>query len=265
VTDQQTGLVPQQPQQAGMTLGQQQLDPGDIVPPRVKIVQQMSQEAQGGKNARAEPGDFFNTLTQANYGPELSFIPIITFKQRIMLVRENRRKEIDGALTAARLEPLSDGDGLKCRSFDMIQGIGEPGILCHDCPLSRWDGNEPPLCTETYNVAGLRAEDGELIIASFSKSSAKVGKRVFSIVRMSPAKPWTRVLTATTREVTNAQGTFFVPDVAVAQESPMPELLRTAEYWNRELGGRAAIDITPVEEDDVDQDREPAPASESSF
>lgn len=249
-------LVPQQ--QAGMTLGQQQLDPGDIVPPRVKIVQQMSAEAQGGKDARAEPGEFWNTLTQANYGTEVSFIPILVFKQRIFLVRRERREKADAQLGAAGFTELSEGDGLKCRSFDMFQGIGEPGIECDQCPLSRWtDGQTPPLCSETYNVAALTADTGELIILSFSKSSAKTGKRVFSMIRMSTAKPWSRVLHASTRQETNDLGTFFVPDVRLAgDQSPAPELLRQAEFWNRELGGRQSIEVTP------DEDEEVAPAAE---
>lgn len=223
---------------SGITLGQTHLDAGDLILPRVKVVQQMSAEAAEKK---AEPGDFFNTLTGERYGNELTFIPILPFKQRVLLVRSERREKIEAALGA----DLSEGDGLKCRSYDMIQGVGEPGIACGQCPLSQWgDGNVPPLCTETYNVSAL-TDDGDLIILSFSKSGAKTGKRLFSMLRLQSGAPWRRVYKATTTLTRNDQGNFFVPDVAVVGgEVPAPELLRLAETWNRTLGGQV-IDVTP--------------------
>jgi hypothetical protein len=232
---------------SGITLGQQHLDAGDLILPRVKVVQAMSQEAQGKKDERkAEPGDFFNTLTGVNYGAELPFIPILPFKQRVLLVRQERRGQIEDALGTE----LSEGDGLKCRSYDMQQGVGEPGIACDECPLSKWDGNKPPLCTETYNVAALDP-DGDLIIISMAKSGAKTGKRLFSMLRLASGAPWKKQYKATTTVQSNELGTFYVPDVAVdASEIPAPELMRQAETWNRTLGGQV-LDVTPEDDEPV--------------
>lgn len=247
MTDETRAIVPTG--DAGITLGQQQIDASDIVPPRIKVVQQMSQEAQGGKAALAEPGDFFNTLTRENYGPSLTFIPIITFKQRVFLLRPERRERADSALASAGIAELSEGDGLKCRSFDMVQGLGEPGIECFDCPLSKWEGNSPPICTETYNVAAL-TELGDVVILSFAKSGAKTGKRMFSMVRLTAGAPWAKLYKATTREEKNNLGTFYVPDVAlVPGDTPPPELLKQAQFWAREFGSRRAIEVTPDEEE----------------
>lgn len=251
MTTDQTALVPQQ--ESGITLGQQHVDAGDLILPRIKIVQNMSGEVADKK---AAPGDFFNTLTGENLGAEFQFIPIITFKQRILLVRKERRDAISAALG---LE-LSEGDGLKCRSYDMIQGIGEPGIACGECPLSQWDGNQPPLCSETYNVAALTV-DGDLVILSMAKSGAKTGKRLFSMLRLQAGAPWAKTYKVATRQEKNDQGNFFVPDVSVvAGEVPAPELMKLAERWNRELGGRTTLDVTP-DEDDV----EPTPVGTSDF
>jgi hypothetical protein len=233
-----------------MTFGQTSLDGTDFIPPRIKVVQQMSKEAN---DEVAKVGDLFNTLTGENYGPTLRFIPFLPFKQRIFLVRMERRPAIEAALGV----PLSEGDGLKCRSLDMYQGVGEPGVLCESCPLSRWDGNKPPLCTETYNVAAM-TELGDLIILSFAKSSAKVGKRVFSTLRMRREKPWTRVFEVTTTKVTNPLGTFYVPDVKITADRTPAELLPTADEWARELTGRA-IDVTPESFDDEAVGEEAAP------
>ncbi len=232
--------------QAGLTFGETNMRPGDFIPPRVKVVQAMSKEAQkqGREAAVAAVGDFYNTLTGENYGDTLRFIPLTTFMNRVFISRPERRELIEAVL----LRELSEGDGLKCRSLDMIEGRGDPGGLCMECPLSTWRGNEPPLCSETYNVAAMN-EAGDLMVIGFSKSSAKVGKKLMSILRMSHQKPWTRILTATTRMETNARGTFAVPEVKVTGETPDDTLLRIAQDWIEELTGRV-IDVTPEEADE---------------
>lgn len=224
-----------------INVGQTKLDAGDFVPPRVKVVQQMSDEVATKK---ASAGEFYNTLTGENFGEELRFIPIIPFKQRILLVRSEKRPAIEQALGTE----LSEGDGLKCRSYDMEQGIGEPGTECGPCPLAQWgEGNKPPLCTETYNIAAL-TELGDLIFLGFSKSSAKVGKKLFSMTRMSAGAPWSKIYKVTTHAEKNDKGNFFMPDVVVDGPTPS-ELLPAALQWARELGAMT-IDVTPVDEED---------------
>lgn len=41
------------------------------------------------------------------------------------------------------------GESPDCKSLDGITGIGDPGGLCEDCPLSKWNNetSEPPACT----------------------------------------------------------------------------------------------------------------------
>lgn len=257
MTDETRAIVPAEDNR--LSFGQTRLRPQDFVPPRVKVVQQMSKEAQGGKTAVAVPGDLHNTLTGETYGTELNILPILPFMQRVLLVRKERRAAIEEVLG----DQLPEGDGLMCRSFDMEQGRGFPGIACETCPLSKWDEvtRKPPLCTETYNVAGM-TELGELVILSFQKSSAKIGKRFFSMLRMRPGAPWTSIYTVKTREERNDSGVFFVPDVTVSKERPPSELIRQALTWAEQLQG-VQIDVTP---EGVDEDAgEPIPAGESPF
>lgn len=242
--DEQRAMVP-----AGdsrMDLGQTELDAGDLVLPRIKIIQQMSAEATDDP-VRGKAGEFFDTLRQVNHGTSLRFIPLLPFKQRVFLVRDEKRAAINEQLVAAGLEELSEGTGLKCRSYDMENGQGDPGIKCAACPLSQWQDDRPPLCSETYNVAAM-SELGEMIILSFSKSSAKTGKRVFSMLRMQPGLPWSQILEATTRKEKNDLGTFFVPDVKATGEATPTELLAEARKWATQLRG-TAIDVTPDEEE----------------
>ena len=223
-----------------LTFGQTTLDAGDFVPPRVKICQQMSQEVADKK---AEAGDFFNTLTGDNYGTELSFVPIQPFKQRIFLVREERRAIIEAA-TGLSIE----GQGLACRSYDMVHGTGTPGGDCSECELADWVDRQPPYCTETYNVAAL-TELGELIFLGFQKSSAKVGKALFSMLRLTMQAPWSKTYTATTRLTKNSLGNFYVPDITRTPEPPGPELMKLAVSWSRQLAGQN-IDVADLPIDD---------------
>lgn len=238
----QTAVTPYEQPDSRMSFGQTQLRPQDMIMPRVKVAQQMSLEVADKK---AEAGDFFNTLTGESYGPTLRVQPILPFMQRVLLVRDERRKAIEDALGAE----LSEGDGLKCRSFDMIQGQGEPGIECEECPLARWDGNTPPLCTETYNVAASN-EIGELIIVSFAKSSAKTGRRFFSALRLRPGAPWSSFFELATSQQRNDKGVFYVPDFTISKERPDTGQLAQALHWAEQLRG-VQIDVTPDEDLDA--------------
>lgn len=225
-------------------LGQTHLDAGDLILPRIKVVQKMSQEVD---DKRAEEGDLFNTLTGEVMDRPLRFMPIVPFKQRVFLLRDERRPRADAELAAAHLGEVSEGSGLKCRSYDMHQGIGDPGVLCEtECPLSKWTAdNAPPLCSETYNVAAM-TELGELIVLSFAKSSAKTGKKVFSMIRMKSGVPWATIYSMDTRTERNDQGSFAVPEVTVTKDAPSTELLTQAVNWAKQLQG-AIIDVTPDE------------------
>lgn len=256
-------VTPYEEPDTRLSFGQTALRPEDFVPPRVKVVQQMSKEVADKK---AEAGDFYNVLTGEAYGSKLRIQPILPFMQRVFLVRQERRERADELLEGAGLDALSEGDGLKCRSYDMVTGSGEPGIECAGCPLSQWTrgpkGQQiPPLCTETYNVAAAN-ELGELVILSFARSSAKVGKRFFSTIRMAgSAAPWTRFFDVETHQERNDLGNFFVPDFQIAKERPDSALISQAVYWADQLKGVRVdrLDVTPDEEgaapgDDVDVD-----------
>lgn len=248
-------MVPAPQGTPALNMGQTALDATDFVPPRVKILQPMSKETTG--DARA--GDWFNTLTSENYGPALKVTPITPLKQRVFLVRKERVAGVNMLLASAGLEDFAeDTDGLQCRSLDMFRGIGHPGDElwldsgkgCNECPLSKWTGNKPPPCTETYNVACV-TDEGDLAIIGMSKSGAKTGKKWFSMLRLRPGAPWGRQYELTTTEQTNDLGRFWVPQVRLLPEVTPSDLMATAAYWSRELTGKV-IDVTPMDDEGED-------------
>jgi hypothetical protein len=245
-------LVPVQP--GSLSFGQTALRADQFIPPRVKIVQLMADERRTGL---AEVGDFFNTLTSESYGSTLKFLPLQPFMNRVLLVRDEKREKIEKALSSGKAKViLSEGDGLKCRSLDMVMGNGEPGGSCETCPLAAWgDKNAAPLCTEVYNVAAL-TELGDLIILQFQKSSAKVGRRLFSMLRfIGPGQaPWSRFYEAVTHEETiPGKGTFAVPVVKKLPEVPPTELLKQAQSWASQLAGLGPINVTPDDEGEEEE------------
>lgn len=241
-----------------LTLGQTALRPGDLVPPRVKVAQQMSKEVAAKK---AEAGDFYNTLTGENYGNEMKFLPLQPFMNRVLLVRDENRAKVEAKLDVGKTKfKFDDGAGvMKCRSLDMVQGVGEPGIECAQCPLALWDGRDAPACTEVYNVAAL-SELGDLIILQFSRSSAKVGRKLFSMIRLGrPGQaPWLRFYNIKTMEIAGSKGTYAVPMVTQLQEAPPTELMGYAKHWFGQLAGMGPIDVTPPEEE-AEEGGEPDP------
>lgn len=252
-----SALVPQAP--GGLSFGQTALDASQFIPPRVKVIQKMSQEVD---TKLGVAGDFFNVLTQENYGQTFSFLPIQPFMNRVLLVRDEKRVAIENALTEGGVTnadgpkgkgpvfEFAEGGGvLKCRSLNMEKGNGEPGIACAECPLSVWHGADAPLCTEVYNVASLH-ENGDLIILQFSRSSAKAGRKLFSMLRLGrPGQPiWDRFYKIETKDQSNSKGTFAVPIVSKTAELPPPELAKDALRWYHELSGLGPIDVTPDDE-----------------
>lgn len=253
-------LVPHQ--DAAITFGQSNITGDDITPPRVKILQLQSQEVA---DLKGEVGDFYDTLRGVSYGPSLRFIPLTNFQNRILLVRSERLAAINDKLTSVGLEKLGDTEtGLVCRSLDMVMGRGYPGIECSTCPLSQWDGQVPPLCSETRNVTAL-TEVGDLIILSFTRSSAKVGKKLLTMLRLNlRTKPWASIYEATTQQVRGAKGNFHVPEITKTSDVPAPELMAQAEEWAKQLGG-IVIDVTPIDEEDEGTIREPVADTDAAF
>ena len=125
---------------------------------------------------------------------------------------------------------------------------GRDSIEWEQCPFSHWRDKEPPLCTETYNVAAV-TEEGELIVLSLAKSGAREGKKLFSMIRMRPNAAVT-VFSATSRsESLKGKGTFQVPVIVPTSERAAPELLKDIARWRQELGAAGPIDITPDDDE----------------
>jgi hypothetical protein len=109
----------------------------DIAISRIKLGQALS-KAVVDEDVRN--GEFYMTPENTVLGKEFDVVVFNMFKHR------------------AYFEP---GQGLLCRSFDLVRGVGTPGIECANCALQQWPVDETgrtvgaPKCSLNYNYTGM--------------------------------------------------------------------------------------------------------------
>lgn len=234
------------------SLGNTQIGANDIQMPRLKLLQALSQAVS---NDEAPAGVFFNSLTGENYGPAVSVVPVIGFKNRVY---------------------MEQGKGLLCRSLDMIHGIGDPGIACADCTLKDWPadrGAGGPKCRESRNWVGLLTaaigdkpvkkgqelpeltplDEPAFIVIQFMSMASMAARKLNGLYLNSkitnPNAQWfDYVFKLTSTQTKNDKGTFYVPDVRPAGKTT-PALKDSAKSLMAFMAGRTlAVD---ADEDDV--------------
>lgn len=184
-------------------------DSKDVQLPAIRIAQFMSKVVTGGL---VQPGHFYLNVGNEDLGESIDVIPLKAFKHRVYFKRPEAGQQ--------------GGNQLSCRSTDMVQGVGEPGIACAACPLKDWpQGGPPPVCTEAINfpviVLPKEGEDDELVmgIMTFQRTSTKAARNWLGLAfqRGAKARPdaWAEhYYTVSLTRQTNNLGAFFVPIVS---------------------------------------------------
>lgn len=121
----------------------------DVQLPRVVLLQSQSKPVADGT---LPAGVFFDTLMDEVIGSAFDFVPIMYFTTRVF---------------------LEMGTGLRCRSVDMVEGVGDPGGNCERCPHQMWPERgakkKGPDCTVSRNYLGLIVGANPFDAASRSK------------------------------------------------------------------------------------------------
>lgn len=159
----------------GQAAGLENMDRQDVTLPRLGLCQSMSpQRIKSDPKfiAGLEEGNFFNTITQENYGNKVRIIPLLFYKTRL------------------RFRSFDDGGGLLCQSPDSLIGIGDPGGNCLRCPFQMFKDNAPPECTLLFNYASLvvgkdgTVNPGSLVVDSFKSSGLSTARDWNSLIRL---------------------------------------------------------------------------------
>lgn len=148
----------------------------EMVLPRLGLCQSMTPQRK-----RSDPkfieglteGDYFNTITQAVYGPKVFVIPLFFFRSRILF------------------NPMEEGGGLRCQAFDARVGVGDPGGDCDRCPLAQFQKDAKPACSLFYNYVSLVLDDpartpavADMAVVSFKSTGLKVSRQWNSLMRL---------------------------------------------------------------------------------
>src|SRR5215471_14053715 len=191
-----------------------QLSAADVVMPKLKISQAMSKV---NSDDVVRQGNWYVSTTSENLGPEI-YVALL-----------------DLQMSYSKFET---GIGVVCRSFDLLHGEGDPGILCEGtqeeiddlpanergCPFRLWGRDEatglgiPPKCGKNYNYPVMildpaDRDNGEVTLALWSlrSTASATAKLINSIVTAGVLFDpvwYEKVLKLTMEKRTNTRGTF---------------------------------------------------------
>jgi hypothetical protein len=245
----------QLPQAGALALPQEdlsrKLDAGDFLIPKLRLSQAMSKANTLASTSRGSQGVpqgnwYVSTKSSENLGETVYFIPVDLRKSRSFFVT---------------------GSGLMCRSFDMLNGEGDPGGACEGslnerltlpatergCPLRLWNDKTPPKCGETYNIAGLMISESQIEDAKTAKpmqvmlqlrsTGAQCGKAIITMMANEGQGVWHNLVVELGVEVkTNTRGTFFIPTAEFYDTTDAPEfdrIRRRAASMARAMGNQS--------------------------
>lgn len=161
--------------QPEVPMGFEDEDSGDMIIPRVKVVQTLSPERKDGA---AKEGDIINSLTKDRLNGKV-FIPVFKFNNNV------------------DWRDRSDGGGIKCIARDGKVGIVSDGtqLLCASCKRCEFDNTKQgkeavPKCTKYINFFGFFAGERIPIILSFAKTSYNEGKKLYSLAKVTMQNMW---------------------------------------------------------------------------
>jgi hypothetical protein len=224
----------------------------DVTIPRLAVAQSMSKVVQDGI---VPLGHWYHNSRNRDLGTEVTVIPVDMQKTRSYFV---------------------GGAGVMCRSFDLEQGEGNPGVLCegtiHEqntlpeaergCALRLWgektqaNPSGAPLCGLSYNFTFIILEDPEDSdtrvlrgVTSFRKTQIPAAKKIITM-KMEEDLDWTdMVIRIKLGSTSNTRGTFQVPTAEwVGHAATYPYAQERARKLARSMTPgviRATLEATP--------------------
>lgn len=206
----------------------QEITSSDVTMPRIRLAQPISRVVAQLQAIRA--GQWYLTQSQRALGEAIRIVPINMLKHLALFV--------PGMST------------VKCRSMDLVRGVGDPGIDCNTCTLKNWPaGGGAPPCSLFYNYLclvlpidvdpnaltedQLLPEEGILNMAviTLGRTSAGAGKNLNGAYQQSMDPRWYRYSYVLSSEMkTNQKGVFYVAQAQVGGplkvDSPLFQLAK---------------------------------------
>ena len=216
---------------------------GDLIVPRIKVVQSLSPEF---KDRTANEGDIINSLTKDKYNG-LVFIPVFKFNNNIWW------------------KPRNAGGGMSCFSKDGKVGVptdGSPNLMCLQCKKNEFDNSKQgaesyPVCSKYINFFGfIRGEDGMIpmpIIMSFAKTNYNEGKKMYSLAKVTMQNMWNHGYRLDNKKMSKVGNEWFIinPTPAGATSAEEREFGMALYNMYRQKDLNFDIEDTTVSDDSV--------------
>lgn len=188
-------------------MGFEEEDDGDLIIPRVKVVQTLSPER---KDKIAAEGDIINSLTKERLNGKV-FVPVFKFNNNIWW------------------RSRSEGGGMNCIARDGKNGEMSDGqhLICASCRRNEFDNTKQgkdslPTCTKYINFFGFFAGERSPLILSFSKTNFAEGKKLYSLAKVTMQNMWNYGYTLTEKTMAKNGNEWFIinatPDGATSAD-----------------------------------------------
>jgi len=175
--------------------GFEDVDSGEFMVPRLKLLQDLSDAVKKRKSGKA--GQFENSISEEVMDGPLELVCVSAKNGAVYLVQ---------------------GEGKKCGSPDGI--TSDNGDCCKECPYDEYwgafKGDEPPKCSGTVDIiviprSALKSmlPESEAMLVSFMKTSRKIGRRLISMARATGKPLYARSYNFNSVEDHHKKGDFF--------------------------------------------------------
>lgn len=182
-------------------MGFEDEESGDVIIPRVKVIQTLSPER---KDKIAEEGDIINSLTKEKLNGKV-FIPVFKFNNNVWW------------------KDRSEGGGIQCMARDGRVGSLSDGttIMCAQCRRCEFDNSKQgkealPTCTKYINFFGFFEGERMPIILSFSKTCYNEGKKLYSLAKVTMQNMWNFGYKLNEKMMAKGGNEWFVPVMTAA-------------------------------------------------
>ena len=182
-------------------MGFEDEDAGDMIIPRIKVIQTLSPER---KDKLADEGDIINSLTKEKYNGK-TFIPVFKFNNNV------------------DWKDRAEGGGILCMARDGKVGEKSDGtkVMCASCKRCEFDNTKQgkealPKCTKYINFFGFFAGERMPIILSFAKTNYNEGKKLYSLAKVTMQNMWNYGYTLSARLMAKGGNEWYVPVMTAA-------------------------------------------------
>lgn len=182
--------------QGAMPMGFEDEEAGDVIIPRVKVIQALSPER---KDKIADEGDIINSLTKEKLNDK-TFVPVFKFNNNVWW------------------RDRSEGGGINCIARDGKVGTrsDDTQVMCAACKRCEFDNTKSgkdaiPTCTKYINFFGFFEGERMPIILSFSKTSYNEGKKLYSLAKVTMQNMFNYGYKLSAKLMSKGGNEWFVP------------------------------------------------------